>query len=94
MVVVWCYGGAAVVMVVVVDIIVGVASFGLFGIVIDIIVVAILCVNQVSGETKYLDDTPLIQGELHAAFVVSNQGNARVAAMDPSEALVCLVSPF
>ena len=43
---------------------------------------------QVSGETKFLDDLPLVQGELYASFVLSNQGNARIASMDPSAALV------
>ncbi|XP_076451139.1 uncharacterized protein LOC143287015 isoform X2 [Babylonia areolata] len=42
---------------------------------------------QVSGESRFLDDVPLSKTELYAAFVVSNQGNARIASIDASAAL-------
>ncbi|KAK7099380.1 uncharacterized protein [Littorina saxatilis] len=42
---------------------------------------------QACGEAKYLDDLPLVQGELHAAFVISNQGNATITYMDATAAL-------
>ncbi|PVD33599.1 hypothetical protein C0Q70_04856 [Pomacea canaliculata] len=41
----------------------------------------------VSGMSRYLDDVPLEPGELHAAFVLSTQGNAEIASMDAQLAL-------
>ncbi|PVD33600.1 hypothetical protein C0Q70_04857 [Pomacea canaliculata] len=42
---------------------------------------------MVSGMSRYLDDVPLEPGELHAAFVLSTQGNAEIASMDAQLAL-------
>ena len=36
-----------------------------------------------------MDDAPLLPGELHAAFVVSAEGNATIDTIDASDALVC-----
>lgn len=39
---------------------------------------------------RYLDDVPLEPDELHAAFVISTEGNAEIASIDAQVALVCL----
>lgn len=39
-------------------------------------------------------DIPKQEGELHAAFVVSTEGNATIASMDASEALVRTIITF
>lgn len=43
---------------------------------------------QATGKIEYLNDIPEIQGTLHAAFVLSSVGNAKLQNMDPSKALV------
>ncbi|KAK7486654.1 hypothetical protein BaRGS_00022055, partial [Batillaria attramentaria] len=42
---------------------------------------------QTSGVVRFLDDVPLLQGEVYAAFVISDVGNACVDTVDPSAAL-------
>ena len=42
---------------------------------------------QTSGEIQYTGDIPTKQGELHAAFVLSNKANCDMVSCDPSEAL-------
>ena len=44
---------------------------------------------QTTGKAEYINDTPAQQHELHAAFVISTVGNAKLQSMDPSKALVC-----
>lgn len=41
---------------------------------------------QVSGEAKYLDDVPAIEGELQAALVMSTEPHARLLKVDLEEA--------
>ncbi|KAI0562192.1 CO dehydrogenase flavoprotein [Gracilaria domingensis] len=41
---------------------------------------------QVSGEAKYLDDIPKFDRELQAALVMSSEANARILAVDYSDA--------
>ncbi|XP_068235894.1 uncharacterized protein [Palaemon carinicauda] len=43
--------------------------------------------SQISGEAVFLDDIPAMPNELHAAFVLSAVAKARLANVDPSEAL-------
>lgn len=43
--------------------------------------------NQTTGKAEYINDTPAQQHELHAAFVISTVGNAKLQSMDPSKAL-------
>ena len=43
---------------------------------------------QTAGEIVFTGDIPTKQGELHAAFVLSDQANCDVETCDPSEALV------
>uniref|UniRef100_A0A7S1ER10 Xanthine dehydrogenase n=1 Tax=Timspurckia oligopyrenoides TaxID=708627 RepID=A0A7S1ER10_9RHOD len=42
---------------------------------------------QASGKAEYLDDSMLLQNELHAAFVLSSEAHARILSMDISIAL-------
>ena len=42
---------------------------------------------QASGEIKYNGDIPFKQGELHAAFVLSNRANCDLVSIDPAQAL-------
>nr|XP_058949586.1 xanthine dehydrogenase/oxidase-like isoform X1 [Pocillopora verrucosa] len=42
---------------------------------------------QTSGEAQYISDIPMQGGELHAAFVISTQGNCKIDSYDASEAL-------
>ena len=42
---------------------------------------------QASGEIQYNGDIPFKQGELHAAFVLSNRANCDLVSIDPAEAL-------
>ncbi|KAK3581541.1 hypothetical protein CHS0354_031882 [Potamilus streckersoni] len=43
---------------------------------------------QVTGEAEYVNDIPLQPGELHAAFVISTVGNAKIQSIDASAALL------
>lgn len=43
--------------------------------------------QQTSGEAKYINDMPRIDGELWAAFTVATKVNAKVASIDAKEAL-------
>ena len=43
---------------------------------------------QACGEAVYIDDIPEFPGQLEAAFVLSTVGNAKLASIDASEALV------
>ena len=43
---------------------------------------------QCTGETRYADDVPPAEGELHGAFVVSTLAACELDKVDPSEALV------
>lgn len=43
---------------------------------------------QVSAKVRYLDDLPWDPDELHAAFVISTEGNAEIASVDAQAALV------
>jgi xanthine dehydrogenase molybdopterin-binding subunit B len=40
------------------------------------------------GAAQYVNDIPLIPGELQAVFVCSNVGNAKLKSIDASKALV------
>ncbi|EDO48189.1 predicted protein [Nematostella vectensis] len=42
---------------------------------------------QASGEAQYTDDIPFVDGELHAAFVISTLGNCKLDQIDTSEAM-------
>ena len=50
--------------------------------------------QQTSGEAQYTTDIPGPADELHAAFVVSTRGNAKIVSVDPSQALVRRSSHF
>lgn len=39
-------------------------------------------VFQTTGKAEYINDTPAQQHELHAAFVISTVGNAKIQSMD------------
>ena len=43
---------------------------------------------QCSGEAKYVNDLPFVNGELHAAYVLSTRGNCSIASVDTSAAMV------
>ena len=43
--------------------------------------------KQATGEAKYLDDIPLMQGELYAAPVLSTRSHAKILSIDAGEAL-------
>lgn len=43
--------------------------------------------QQTSGEVKYINDTPALDGELWAAFSVATKVNAKIVSIDPKEAL-------
>ncbi|CAL1538889.1 unnamed protein product [Lymnaea stagnalis] len=43
--------------------------------------------NLTSGEVKFLDDQPVVLDQLFAAAVLSQQGNAKLKNIDPSQAL-------
>lgn len=47
---------------------------------------------QTAGEAKYANDLTPQPGELYAAFVLATQAHSRIAKMDASDALVCIVS--
>ncbi|XP_062502119.1 xanthine dehydrogenase/oxidase-like [Corticium candelabrum] len=42
---------------------------------------------QASGEAEYVDDIPTYPNEVHGAFILSTQANARLLSMDVSKAL-------
>ena len=44
--------------------------------------------QQASGEAKYTTDVPTLPEEIHAAFVLSTVGNAKILSVDPTPALV------
>lgn len=44
--------------------------------------------QQASGEAKYTTDVPKLPEEIHAAFVLSTVGNAKIMSVDPTPALV------
>ena len=44
--------------------------------------------QQASGEAKYTTDMPTLPEEIHAAFVLSTVGNAKILSVDPTPALV------
>ncbi|KAJ2715274.1 hypothetical protein H4R19_001292 [Coemansia spiralis] len=43
--------------------------------------------KQVTGEARYVDDMPALQGELHMGLVLSDRAHARIVAIDPAPAL-------
>ncbi|KAJ2519893.1 hypothetical protein H4217_002396 [Coemansia sp. RSA 1939] len=43
--------------------------------------------KQTTGEARYVDDMPPLQGELHMALVLSERAHARVVGIDAAEAL-------
>lgn len=43
---------------------------------------------QTTGEAEFVNDIPWRANELHGAFVSSTVGNATIASVDPSAALV------
>ena len=43
---------------------------------------------QAAGEAEYVNDLPVVQGELHAAFVLTSMANCEIASIDPKQALV------
>ncbi|XP_071122788.1 uncharacterized protein [Mytilus edulis] len=43
--------------------------------------------DQTTGRADYINDIPIEQGTLYAAFVISTVGNAKLQSMDPSKAL-------
>ncbi|XP_068204376.1 uncharacterized protein [Palaemon carinicauda] len=43
--------------------------------------------TQISGEARYLDDLPMLPGELHAAFVQTAVANAKIKSINTEEAL-------
>ncbi|XP_048257190.1 xanthine dehydrogenase/oxidase-like [Haliotis rufescens] len=43
--------------------------------------------QQTTGEAVYIDDMPMIDGELYAAFVFSTKAHAKILSVDASEAL-------
>ena len=43
--------------------------------------------KQASGEAIYVDDIPMIKGELHLAFVLSTKAHANITCIDESQAL-------
>ena len=45
---------------------------------------------QAAGEALYTNDIPAFPGELHAEFVITSKGNAKIQNIDPSKALVCI----
>ena len=49
-----------------------------------------ILIFQASGVTKYMMDRVMEKTELYAAFVLSTQGNATLASIDPSPALVSI----
>ena len=44
--------------------------------------------QQVTGEAVFINDLAPMPGELHAAFVVTQEGNAHIKSIDTSAALV------
>ena len=42
---------------------------------------------QTSGEARYIDDIPVVEGTLHAAFITSTEANAHINTIDFSRAL-------
>ena len=46
--------------------------------------------QQASGEALYTTDVPTTSDELHAAFVLTSQGNAKIVSVDTSAAEVSL----
>eukprot|EP01135_Chromosphaera_perkinsii_P000979 Nk52_evm5s155 gene=Nk52_evmTU5s155 len=44
---------------------------------------------QASGEAQYTDDLPTTEGCLHAAFVISEYGSAKIESIDSEEVLKC-----
>ena len=44
--------------------------------------------SQCTGEAEYIGDISKFKGELHAAYVISDQAVGELDVVDPSEALV------
>ena len=47
--------------------------------------------SQCTGEAEYIGDIGKFKGEVHAAFVNSDQGIGELDTVDPSEALVSIL---
>lgn len=45
---------------------------------------------QTTGEVKFVNDLPIVQGLLFGAAVLSTQGNAKIDRIDVSRAMVGL----
>ena len=45
-------------------------------------------VIQTAGEAEYVNDIPQVNGELHAAFVLTSVANCDIVSVDTAEALV------
>lgn len=47
---------------------------------------------QATGEAEYINDIAPVDGQLYGTFVLSTEGNAQIQTIDPSAALVCLLT--
>ncbi|BFZ04913.1 hypothetical protein BsWGS_07952 [Bradybaena similaris] len=43
--------------------------------------------NLTTGEVKFVNDLPAVQGQTYAAVLLSTQGNAQICSLDPASAL-------
>ena len=53
-----------------------------------------LRVPQVTGEAQYVDDLPLPNNALHAAFVLSTRPHAKILSIDSSAAEQVRFAPY
>ena len=43
---------------------------------------------QCAGEAEFVNDIPAVQGEVHAAFVLTSRANCEISSVNVSKALV------